>query len=343
VDNNQSRFNALFEKYLAGQATPAEVTEILRYFELDEEQGGIRELINNELSRNEPGELEDNDITIDAVHQSILDDIRGSQAVRPVRSRILTWFPRAAAVWLLIIASAGAISMLLSGSFNLSWFDGTNRIVTKAGEKREIRMSDGTIVWLNAASSLRYPDEFDGNTREVMLEGEAFFDVARDSSRPFTIHSGEVETRVLGTSFNIKAYHDDATISVGVLTGKVQVTETDSKKAFQLLPDQQVVFNKKNKETTKREGGVKAGLLAWKEGKAQFRNNTFAEVMTTLERTYGVTIRFDPQLENCSVHADFEDNEPISKVLEKLLLAMDGKVHEEGKQQYYLTGKSCIR
>ena len=119
------------------------------------------------------------------------------------------------------------------------------------GMKTTILLSDGTKVKLNSETSLRYPEYFSDSVRIVYLKGEAFFEVERDESKPFIVISKGIRTKVLGTSFDIRAYPDEVELSVGVVEGKVQVTGTDKSGVsldHQLLPNQitMIDFNKKN-------------------------------------------------------------------------------------------------
>ncbi len=162
---------------------------------------------------------------------------------------------------------------------------------TNKGEKRMITLADGTLVKLNADSRLRYAQDYgQGEKRSVFLEGEAFFEVTRDTLRPFQVFTGPVETTVLGTSFNINAYDPKESVTVSVVTGKVQVQQTQAPpSSVYLVPDEQVVF-------TRTDGGLYKSsfnhqkVLSWKEGTLYFENATFEEIVTLLERWYGVNI-----------------------------------------------------
>ena len=143
---------------------------------------------------------------------------------------------------------------------------------------------------------------------------------------------------MLGTSFNIRAYEEDKTLSVAVVTGKVRVATVDTRTELHLVPDQQAVFNKKKRRLNKQDLVFASGLASWKDGLFQFRNTTFSEVTAILQRSYNVRISYDPRLENCPIiHADFTRDEPIDKILKTLLASVNGKVDRTPEGHYYLT------
>lgn len=155
---------------------------------------------------------------------------------------------------------------------------------TPLGTKLNLRLADSTRVKLNAGSSLRYPKYFHGDKREVFLTGEAFFDVAHDTSRPFIIHTQQIETRVLGTSFNIKT--DEDAVQVVVVTGKVAVTNTESQEQVILPPDQMVNYNSKTQSLKAEKADP--DLLVWKDDVILFEKASMETIEKKLRHWYGV-------------------------------------------------------
>ncbi|MCR9264217.1 MAG: FecR domain-containing protein [Flavobacteriaceae bacterium] len=192
---------------------------------------------------------------------------------------------------------------------------------TDWGQKLELTLSDGTLVRLNSGSSLKFPDRFEGNTREVELEGEAFFDVARNPDKPFVIKSDEVRTTVLGTSFNVNTYSHNQHIAVTVATGKVEVASRDDK--IFLGPNEQGVFNRNTKAISKEQTDISA-YLNWKEGILSFEDAALTEVTASLERWYGVTLMFEnDSLGDCHLTATYT-NETLGEVLESIVYTKKG-------------------
>jgi len=186
-----------------------------------------------------------------------------------------------------------------------------------AGQSSRIVLADGSTVWLSAASSLRYPKRFGDSLRSVRLTGEAFFEVAHNSDKPFIVHSGQLQTKVLGTSFNIRSFNSENDIQVTVATGRVSVgwndDSTNDQTGFSdpittLTPNQQLVFNTNTQAGTTK--AVDSALYtSWKSGKLIFENHSFKEIAQRLERWYGVHIHFsDEALKQIRFKVTFENN-----------------------------------
>ncbi|MBT2558603.1 DUF4974 domain-containing protein [Hymenobacter sp. ISL-91] len=182
------------------------------------------------------------------------------------------------------------------------------------GTKSEVLLPDGTSVWLNADSRLRFPTAFRGARREVYLEGEAFFDVKRNEQMPFIIHVGPNQVRVLGTSFNVKAYQEDEAVETAVVTGRVAFIRAAAPAApaatldtVYVVPDQKVVYSKTSRELRVEQVNGR-DYAAWNRRLLVFEAAPLAEVAKTLERQYNVQVRFaDERLRNCRLTGRFKD------------------------------------
>ena len=166
----------------------------------------------------------------------------------------------------------------------------SKQFAVKLGEHAKIELSDGTQIWLNAGSVLKYPKEFKGDTREVYLSGEAFFDVAKDKKHPFIIHTNKMDTKVLGTSFNVQAYPDQTTQEVSVATGRVNVKSTVTEENVYVTPGQKVVFKSQdNKLQSFKDIPVNA-ISLWRKNIMVFEETPLPEVVATINRNYNVSI-----------------------------------------------------
>ena len=213
---------------------------------------------------------------------------------------------------------------------------------TTHGEIKQITLADGSRVWLNSASTLDYPDKFrDGSRREVRLTGEAYFEVVHEKDSPFIIHTGNIHTTVLGTTFNVKAYRQEKEIAVTVLSGKVGVFKsTGGMNTAQFVEAaQQLTYHKETDGFTRNNSVDGQQTIGWREGKLSFEHATLSEVVAQLERRYTVRIGYAKELSGCPVYADF-NNEPIDKVLDILSVSLRGKALQR-TDGYYLTGKGC--
>lgn len=162
-----------------------------------------------------------------------------------------------------------------------------------AGRKSTLRLPDGTMVHLNAESSITYPDTFTDSVRKVLLTGEAYFDVYRNPAQPFIVSTSGINTRALGTAFNIRAYKEDPQIHVVLTEGKALVTqerENESEREI-LHPGEEVQIHKYRNGIQKQQADLRS-VLAWKNDLLIFNNASSEEVFASLERWYGVEITF---------------------------------------------------
>ncbi len=192
-------------------------------------------------------------------------------------------------------------------------------IVLSTGIKeiRNWRLPDGSVVWLNAGSSIRVPADFNGRKRELYLEGEAFFDVAREAGKPFIIHSGKLDTRVLGTAFSISAYPDASLNTISVLQGEVQISD-----GLQVLGN--LVAHKKMEYRNASGKTLIADVdaekdMAWKTRQLVFTDLPMSDIAIHLQRWYGYHFYFkDQQLKNVRFTAGFRNDISLSDLLKLL-------------------------
>jgi transmembrane sensor len=211
------------------------------------------------------------------------------------------------------------------------------QFTTVNGQVASLTLADGTRVWLNGGSKLSYPEAFRGDKREITLTGEAFLDVAHDASKSFIVHTGNIRTQVLGTSFNVKAYPEDAFVKVDVVTGKVGVVS--SAPTVFLTPAEEVTVDKKNHSAITVKGIDVATLSGWKDGDFIVKNMALSEVLNAIKHRYNVSIRADANLTKCSISANFT-NVSLQNVMRIIAKLVKGKITPEG-ESYRLMGKGC--
>ncbi len=228
-----------------------------------------------------------------------------------------------------IYAVAATITLLLASTFLFKHLTENEDLSEKPaisyvsktvpnGRKLTIALADSTVVKLNSGTTFKYPETFSGSLREVFLEGEAFFQVTKNKEKPFIIHSGNVDTRVLGTSFNVTAYDSEDDVKVAVVTGKISVNlASDTSKTEILTPNQMFVFNKKNQTTFKSENISLDEILAWKDARIVFSRSSHDQIIEKLRRWYGVEFEVNNELKvGQGYTAQFKPNESLEKVLE---------------------------
>lgn len=199
---------------------------------------------------------------------------------------------------------------------------------TQKGQKLKVTLPDGSKVSLNSESSITYSLPF-VDTRKVTLSGEAFFDVARDESHPFTIVSDKWTTTVLGTSFNVRAYPDEPVGKVSVVSGKVQI-DGQGNQAL-LVANMEGVFHLDEKQLMVASFDP-SSELGWKEGKLIFREVPFDSVVKELERWYGVDLQVDPEMSYPGGYTGSYDNASLEEVLDGLSFTLGIGYKLEGKK-----------
>lgn len=213
--------------------------------------------------------------------------------------------------------------------------------IAKPGAKSRLLLPDGSVVWLNSGSKISYPANFTDSLREVELEGEAYFDVAKNSEHPFIVRTRDIHIKVLGTVFNVKCYPDDNKTEATLISGSVQVMKNGAgqQKALLLHPHEKVVISRApetvpdNTATTLpgdmivqqlKQNATDTSIVetAWVYNKLVFDGEDFSEIATEMERWYNVKIVInDPAVAAYRFHAKFE-NESITEVLSALRLSL---------------------
>ena len=182
-----------------------------------------------------------------------------------------------------------------------------------------IVLADGSEVWLNAASSLRFPLRFSDSLREVYVKGEAFFRIAKNATQPFIVHSDAADIRVLGTSFNVHAYHSGKAI-VSLVEGAVSTRMQDHQTETTLKPGLEAVID--TAQRTQVRQFKSANTLAWMKGIYYFHDTPLSEIGEVLQRWFGLTLVYsDPSLAKLPVTGAIEKNQPLTDFLTSLQTA----------------------
>ena len=214
-----------------------------------------------------------------------------SEAEKPVKSRF-TFFKFLAAACFIALLGFGTKHFFISTPQTV--IAAAIQKKTDNGQQLKVKLPDGTLVTLNAGSSLNYPKVFEDTIREVNLTGEAFFDVVPNPKSPFIIHTGDVTTRVLGTSFNVRAYPENGEVQIAVVEGKVRVKantiEATEKNSVCLTKSEMVTFQKNEGELIVSDYDEKE-QIGWKDGILYFEKSDFTTTVKKLERWYGVKIQ----------------------------------------------------
>jgi transmembrane sensor len=244
------------------------------------------------------------------------------------------WRKIAASVTFLLAASCGVYFFIKHSQWSSENISYTVR-TTAPSERTTLTLSDGSVIQLNSNSTFRYPQTFTGLKREVYLTGEAFFEVAKDSLHPFIIHTDDITTQVLGTSFNVNTTNNQ--IIVSVATGNVKVSrETE---IHFLMPEEKIIYSVLTKKMMKSPANLEREL-AWKNNTIIFDDTQLSEAAKKLEQTFGVKINFDNHaLGKCLITGKYT-NVSLARILEAISFST-GMLFEIQDKQIILSGKGC--
>jgi ferric-dicitrate binding protein FerR (iron transport regulator) len=259
------------------------------------------------------------------------------------------WLPRMAAIFILgaVISAAITYTLINSEKDNLVY----QEVNTPAGAKSKITLADGTTIWLNAESSLRYSTAFGKKNREIFLTGEAFFEVAKNKSKVFVVQASDLSIKAYGTSFNVKSYPDESTVEATLIEGSIGVKRIGLKSGktdeIILEPNQRVVYYKPINKTEKNQAektevnpkSIKAepetkrltymiskGIdpipyTSWKEGTLFISSENLADLAVKLERKYDVKIHFENEALKTIKFTGSLENETVEQVIEAIGIA----------------------
>ena len=206
-----------------------------------------------------------------------------------------------------------------------------NQLLVPYGKQTTLTLADGTRVWVNAGSRLIYPSAFDDDRREIYAEGEIYIEVAHDAARPFTVHTGKMDVRVLGTRFYVSSYGRDRTQEVVLRSGSVNVAPADAPEhGIRIEPDQRASLDTAG---TFRIREVRAeDYISWIHGYYRFDNTPLSDVLARLARYYNRTFDYSPEVGAMTISGKLELNDDPCEVLRILSLTapIRFRVSEEG-------------
>lgn len=189
-----------------------------------------------------------------------------------------------------------------------------NTIEIPRGGEYQLKLSDGTKVWLNSETTIKYPIVFAADSREVYLEeGEAFFDVTENKERPFIVHTSKMKVNVLGTSFNVRAYSNENQLSTTLVTGKVIINQPQTGKVYTLVPNEQAIFSDQGIDI---KSVAVNKFIAWKNGRILFEENTLEEIFNDLSRWYNIDVDYaSVEVKKLRFSIDVERYDEFSEIL----------------------------
>lgn len=351
------RLYELISRKLAGEATPEEIEELREYFQKNPHDQYFNELISsywNSLQHRTEEEEADSDehfnhilqmadeslVNVPKINEQIDELAAFENNIRKKRKRrIVTSFAIAASFLIIIFLSwwfsSGKTNTVNSPAITQS------EVVANKGIRSRIILPDSSTVYLNSDTKLNYPQKFSDNIREVYLDGEAFFDVKKDPSKPFIVHTAGIQVKVLGTTFNVKAYSTDKQIETSLITGSIEVSlKNRPTERYFVSPNEKLIIkntwllkdsvSKIKEKVSHPDITIDLNPLSpdpkdntitetqWIENKLVFRDEPFPSVVKMMERWYNVPIEIeDDELLNINLTGTFK-TETIEQALDAL-------------------------
>ena len=327
----------LLEKYFSNCCTDEELNSVLESFKESEGTSEVRFILNQiweELLVDEDNDKLDFDQLLGRLHHEInltrskkllyrADQNLVKYKRRESFIKILT---RAAAILMIPVLGFGLYMSLRYLSLKHTQVivnQAYNEVFSSVDAITKVTLPDGSNVWLNHNSSLKYPSMFSGNNRNVELDGEGYFEVVHNSRMPFIVKAGEIEIKALGTAFNVMAYTEEDRIETSLINGHVELlrTEPDGKQILllEMKPTDLAVFQKSNDEISIRTINDDR-YFSWKDGKLVFNKEPMGEVVKKLSRWFNVDIQIkDPALQELTYTATFV-HETLTQVMDLITL-----------------------
>lgn len=337
----------LIRKFKEGNISFEEFSLLSSYFKENEPKGEMLlffEQIWSEAYGNEYAAS--NTLKLEKIKRKI-----GYESISPVKPNLILQILRYAAV---LFIGFGISYFFFSRKHNnpQQYISAFQQITVPYGSKSTVILPDGSTVILNSGSKLKYPNNFGNDSRMVTLEGEGYFDVKKDKKKPFFVNVSGIKVKVLGTTFNVKAYPEEKSIETSLITGSIEIYKDDNSEEktplVVLKPNQRAILEKSSKtilsvnNRTQDERGkifepaktalketisVKTGdetiaSVAWKDNKLIFNNELFSDIATRIERWYGVEIIVENyrELEETRLSGKF-DKETVEQAIEALRYA----------------------
>jgi transmembrane sensor len=339
MSSNPLRLKYLLQKYLDNTSSQKDIDEfwqLMSELSADDSIGPeLQELWNAKETKDNPAAAVNWDKLSARLQQQIKEQEIDYERIMARPSR--RWAP-----W---VAAASLLGVILLCWWLIDASPKPHLIITAAIKEKPghqvINLPDGTVVTLNHDSKLVYPSAFNGNSRQVYLSGEAYFDIKQDAKKPFLVYTSHFVTTVLGTSFNIKAYGSELNTAVTVATGRVQVLRVDNKQSMGILmPGDQLVIGTSDYKKALIKVDL-AKVTEWKTDDLLFDNIRFDEAAVLISNHFGVELRFrNERVRNCRFTGDF-NNHTLEQSLDIISKMIRSTWQRENDKLIWIDGEGC--
>lgn len=302
---------SIIEKTLNNEARPDEACEVIRWLKTPEGQLWLSSRMDADERSIHAGDEED------WIDQPIPSVVMYEGIMRQLRRRqIRRWVACVAAVLIPVVVFIG-LFMRVSIQVDLMADGGYDEVRVPPGERMQVLFQDGSKVHLNSGSRLRYPKKFGFKERRIQLDGEAWFEIAKNKNRPFVVDLSCVDIRVLGTTFDVKAYPEEGTISVSLEEGSIELSSQASG-TYQLRPGEKAVYDKRSGRCEVARSRDVSQYSAWRRNILVFKSASLSDVMTTLSRNYNVSFNLKDSAALKYTYTLMTDSANLATVLKEL-------------------------
>jgi ferric-dicitrate binding protein FerR (iron transport regulator) len=324
---SKDRIWILLGKELSGDISPAEMSELAALLKDDPEAAASRELAAT-IWQTPIQEVNDAHNSKERIWNAVSPQLQLQlRRHRPLVRRLV-----AAAAAAAVLAAAWTGWQLIRPTATV-----LQQLSSAPGGKSRVMLPDGSTVWLNSNTQLRYEkNNFGKQHREITLIGEAFFDIAKSDGIPFIIHAGKVNIRVLGTAFNVKAYAGDSAVFTTLVRGKIAVSFRE--KTVVLRPEEKLTVPVSSsarvlqQQHLEKDSSGQLAEISWLNNKLVFDNNTFAELAEKMGQWYGVTFHFESASLQQLRFSGIIDTESVDQTLKMLQLSRPFNFRIDGKE-----------
>jgi len=379
VKSNLS-LETLLNRFLESKCTVAEKQQLFDLISDSKNESLFKKLLYDQLNELQEDRVSyDNSLENDRIYANILHSIEQNELIESEVKGITRKFRiRKILMYSSSLAAVFIFAFLLGNFFSIFGKKLTsvpktkytyNEIKAPFGSRTEIKLPDGTVVLLNAGSTLKYANDFNLNNRDLNLVGEAYFTVAKNPDIPLSVRTGNISIKAVGTRFNVKAYEDEGIIETTLIEGKVEIAQKgqnkESTKFMDLIPNQKVVYTKETDNFTIEK--IKPGdtmiaspakskfgntlitpkvdvaeEVAWTQGKLIIRGESLDNLCVDLQRKYDVNFVFDnDEIKKCRFSGVLLD-ETLEQVLNVIKLTAPISYHLEGKTVILSSDKAQI-
>ncbi|MGI9542493.1 MAG: FecR family protein [Cyclobacteriaceae bacterium] len=330
----------IIAKYLAGECSEDEKSSLAKWTASDSRNA---DYLKKMQMLWESSKIDANAFNpdIDNAWSELGNKINNTSDTSPISSNSSFWplLGKAAAV---LIIAIGIGFITYKSYFSIDSTTRTEMVFESNQEQNntQVALADGSTVWVAANSKIRFPDNFSDDVREVFLEGMAFFDVVPNAKKPFIIRTPDATTKVLGTSFNLRAYTDDGQVTLTVVSGKVSLSVPDKElEPIIVSKDEKGVLSKKTGDLSK-EPNDDLNFMTWRTGRIQFQDAILEDAILQLSQHYEMDIVLNtPTPQKCLLTATF-DNQSLEEVLLVIETIFD-TTRENKNGTVVLTAKGC--